>query len=259
MTVSLALASVNYQHWDGYRRFANSLEKEMANKRVWVNYEWRYYFEAQGALPVASGQTIHPGEMLITSDLGYPAPINIGGGQLTPVAEQEIHATLPLRIIALNTKSGYSTASFGYRPFDLSFGPIDRVRAQVVIERTPTSSYLTMNSPDAPGQIVSGLYQLEQSAWRWMGEKAIVLLKPPVQPAPLHVSFVIPDQAPARRLTVSLDGTVIADENYQKPGSYTITTKPVSGSTLAISVDKAFSVPGDGRQLGVVVSELGFR
>ena len=58
-----------------------------------------------------AGQTIHPGEMLITSDLGFPAPINVGGGQLTPVAEQEIRATLPLRLIGLDAKSGYSTAT----------------------------------------------------------------------------------------------------------------------------------------------------
>ena len=259
MTISLALASVNYQHWDGYRRFASSIEKQVENQRVWVNYEWGFYLEAQGALPVAAGQTIHPGEMLITSELGFPAPINAGGGQLTPIAEQEISATLPLRLIALDTKSGYSTASRGYRPFDVSFGPIDRIRAQMVIERTPTSSYLTMNSPDAPGQIVSGLYQLESSTWRWMAEKAVVLLKPPPQPTPLHVSFVIPDMAPARRVTIALDGIEVADESYPKPGSYVITTKPVSGSTVTISVDHAFSVPGDGRRLGVVVSEVGFR
>ena len=92
-----------------------------------------------------------------------------------------------------------------------------------------------------------------------MAEKAVVLLKAPPQPTPLHVSFVIPDTAPARRVKVALDGIEVADESYPKPGSYTITTKPVNGSTVTISVDKAFSVPGDGRQLGVVVSELGFR
>ncbi len=260
LTVSLALAVVNYEHWEGYRQFANALKTQAANKRVWVNGEWglRYYFEAEGALPVARGQAIHPGDMLITSDLSYPVAINAGGGRLTPVAEKEISAVLPLRLIALHTKSGYSTATYGYRPFDVSSGPIDRVRAQVVIERVPTASYLTMNSPDAPGQIVSGLYELE-STWRWMGEKAVILLKPPPKPEAFHVAFVIPDPAPARRMTVWLDGAVISDETYPKPGSYNVATKPVTGSTVTIALDKTFTVPGDGRQLGVVISELGFR
>ena len=58
---------------------------------------------------------------------------------------------------------------------------------------------------------------------------------------------------------VYLDGAVLEDKTYDKPGGYTLTTKPVSGGTVTISVDKTFSTAGDQRQLGMIVSELGFR
>src|SRR6202044_3741505 len=45
--LSLALAVVNYQHWDGYRQFARSLQSDAGAKRLWINGEWglRHYFE----------------------------------------------------------------------------------------------------------------------------------------------------------------------------------------------------------------------
>jgi hypothetical protein len=260
LALGLALAFVNYQHWDGYRQFAHSLHDQVINKRTWINGEWglRFYLESDGGLSVLRGQALRPGDLLISSELGYPVQVTTGGGQLVPLANREITSSLPFRLIALGSKSGYSTASRGFRPFDIFTQPIDRVRAEVVVERKPTQSYLTMNAPDAQNQIVSGLFEVE-SSWRWMGDKAIVLLKPPPQPEPLHVAFYIPDGAPARRVTVSLDGTVLEDKTYPVAGSYTVTTKPVSGGLVTIAVDKTFAPSGDQRQLGMIVSELGFR
>jgi len=77
-------------------------------------------------------------EMADTSEIGFPAPINVGARAMTPVGEQEISATLPLRLMH-RAKSGYSTASRGYRPFDVSFDRSIALRAQGVVERTPTS------------------------------------------------------------------------------------------------------------------------
>ena len=259
LALSLALAAVNYQHWDGYRQFVNGFHNQILSKRTWINGEWvQFYVEADGGLPVMLGQALRPGELLISSDLGYPVSVTTGGGQLAPLADRAITSTLPFRLIGLGSRSGYSTASEGFRPFDLSAQPIDRVRAQVVVERRPTQSYLTMNAPEAENQIVSGLFAAETS-WRWMGDRAVILLKPPPAPQPLHVVFNIPDEAPARRVTISLDDTVLEDKIYDKPGGYTLTTKPVNGGTVTISVDKTFTTGGDRRQLGIIVSELGFR
>ena len=260
LALSLALAAVNYQHWDGYRQFVKGIHDQIVNKRTWINGEWvQFYAESDGGLPVMLGQALRPGELLVSSDLGYPVSVTTGGGQLVPLAEREITPALPFRLIGLHSKSGYSTAAAGFRPFDISTQPIDRVRAQVVVERKPTQSYLTMNAPEAENQLVSGLFGAERASWRWMSDRAVVLLKPPPEPLPLHVVFNIPDVAPARRVTVSLDGVVLEDKIYDKPGGYTLTTKPVSGGTVTISVDKTFSTGGDRRRLGMVVSELGFR
>ena len=114
-----------------------------------------------------------------------------------------------------------------------------------------------MDSPDSQNQIVSGLYEIE-STWRWMGNKASVLLKAPAQPQPLQAAFYIPDQAPARRITLILDGSFLEEKTYSTPGSSKLTTPPVTGSLVTITVDKTFSPPGDQRQLGMIVSELGF-
>jgi hypothetical protein len=267
MALSLGLSFVNYQHWDGYRQFAASLRSETATRRVWINSELglRYYVESEGGLGLRQGQAVRPGEMVITSQLAFPIPFATGGGALVPVAEREIRASLPLRLIGLGSKSGYSDAgSFGLRPFDVASGPIDRVRAEVVVERKPTLSYLEMNAPEAQQHIISGLYDLEQGRWRWMSAKAILLLKPPAAPRlVVEVVFSIPDQSPARRITLSVDDVPVVEKTFASPGAYTLTSGPVTvqseSPTVSIAVDRVFSVPGDQRQLGIVLVGAGFR
>ncbi len=265
LLLSLALAWVNYQHWDGYRQFAQSLAKETATRRVWINGEWglRYYFEGEGGLPLMRGQAVEPGDVVVTSRLALPLSFTTGGGVLVPLAEQEISSWLPFRLAGLGARSAYSSASFGLRPFDLSAGPIDVVRAETVLERKPTLSYLPMGAPEAEQQILSGIHQLEAGRWRWMSERAVVLLKPPPAPAPLRVVFFIPEQAPARRVSLAVNGRTVAEQTYSAPGSYTLASPPVTVAgdtvTVTITVDRTFAVPGDHRQLGIIVSEVGFQ
>lgn len=264
LALSLSLAWVNYQHWDGYRRFAESLRPETETHRVWINGEWglRFYFEADGGLPLLRGQAVRPGEFVVTSDLAYPIEFTTGGGVLAPVLEHEIRPLLPLRLIGLGARSGYSSASLGLRPFDISTAPVDRVRFSVVRERKPERSWLPMNAPEASYQIVSGVYQLEDNRFRWMGGRAVLLLKNPGRAAPIHVSFFIPAQAPGRRVSVAVDGATVAHETYPAPGAYTLVSRPVSATsenvTVVIGVDRTFSVPGDHRRLGIVLIAVGF-
>ena len=173
------------------------------------------------------------------------------------VLERDITATLPFRLIGLNSRSGYSTASAGFRPFDIATGPIDHVRVDAVLERKPVLSYLPMTAPEAQSQIVSGVYQLE-GQWRWTSGRAMLLLKPPPAPAPVQLKIFIPDPAPARKITVAIDNNVIHEQTFPGPGAYTVETKPISGSAVTLSFDKTFSVPGDHRALGVILSEAGF-
>jgi hypothetical protein len=262
MALSLVLATVNYQHWDGYRRFARQIRAAAAGHRVYIDGEWglRYYVEADGGLPLERGQVLRARDIVVSSRLAYPVEFT---APTATIAEQAIRASLPLQLIGLEARSGYSTASKGLRPFDISTAPIDIVRAAIVLDRHPTLAYLPMNAPEAPAQIVSGLYGLESGAWRWMSASAVVLLKSPAQPLPIEAVFTIPDPAPARHVELLLDGRVVASETYSGPGAYTLKSPPQSpaGETAAVTltIDRTFSVPGDRRELGVVVSSIGFR
>jgi hypothetical protein len=263
--LSLALASVNYQHWDGYREFARALHKDAESKRLWINGEWglRYYFESEGGLPLHLGQAIHPGEIVVSSQLSYPVAFTAGGGLLAPVAQRTITSAIPLRIVALQGRAAYSTTMLGLRPFDISRAPLDQLTAELMIERKPTLTDLPMSAPEAEQQIVSGVYQLEGGQWRWTSRTATILLKPPDQPTQVTVRFTIPDASPARQITIALNDHPVASQTYSAPGVYALsspTSKPAGDSAkLTITVDKSFSVPGDSRQLGIILTGVGFR
>ena len=262
MALSLALATVNYQHWDGYRRFARQIRAATAGHRVYTNGEWglRYYLEADGGLPLERGQVLRAGDIVVTSRLAYPVSFT---APTAPIAEQAIRASLPLQLIGLQARSAYSTATKGLLPFDISTAPIDIVQAAMVLDRHPTLAYLPMNAAEASTQIVSGLYDLEGGAWRWMSGSALVLLKSPAQSLPLEAVFTIPDPAPARHMQLLLDGRVVAGATYASPGTYTLRSPPQTPvgptATVTLTADRTFSVPGDHRELGVVVSAIGFR
>jgi 4-amino-4-deoxy-L-arabinose transferase-like glycosyltransferase len=263
--LSLALAAVNYQHWDGYRQFARGLQSDANSKRLWINGEWglRYYFESEGGLPLHQGQAIHPGEIVVSSKLSYPIPFTSGGGVLATVAQRTVTSSVPLRIVALEGRSAYSTTMLGLRPFDISRAPIDQLNAELMIERKPALTDLPMNAPAAEQQIVSGVYQLESGQWRWMSQTATILLKPPDHPKPLTVQFTIPDASPARQVTIAIDDHAVASQTYSAPGAYSLSSPPLkpAGDTakVTITVDKSFSVPGDSRQLGIILTNVGFR
>jgi hypothetical protein len=211
-------------------------------------------------VPLERGQVLRAGDMVISSRLAYPVEIN---APTATIAEQAIRASLPLQLIGLEARSGYSTATKGLRPFDISTAPIDIVRTAMVLDRHPTLAYLPMNAPEASAQIVSGLYDLEGGAWRWMSASAVVLLKSPAQPLPLQAAFTIPDTATARHVELLLDGRVVAAATYTTPGSYSLKSTPQppgsETATVTLTIDRTFSVPGDHRELGVVVSAIGFK
>ena len=261
--LSLSLALVNYHHWDGYRQAARELAPEANRTRVWINGEWglRFYLEAEGGLPLLEGQAVQPGEIVVSSELGYPTPFTTGGGRLAPLLVREIRSPLPLRLIGLGSRSGYSTATLGRRPFDISTAPIDRVRAEAVAAEQPRLSYLPMNAPEAASQIVSGIYKLEENRYRWTAGRAVLLLKNPQRPARLEAVLYLPPAAPARRAELWVDGGRVAAEPLAA-GLHTIRSGPITPSQPAVSViiavDRTFTPPGDQRELGVILSAAGF-
>ncbi|MBI4910598.1 MAG: glycosyltransferase family 39 protein [Acidobacteria bacterium] len=265
LTIGLGLASVNYQHWDSYRQLIAKISQDWGYARVWVNSEFglRHYAEAAGALPLTRGQGVRPGDIVITSKLGFPVPFTTGGGALAPVSETTVTSLLPLRLIGLHSKSAYSTATNGYRAFGLETTPIDVVTIQSVVERKPVLSYVPMNAAESDSQIVSGLDKVEDGKARWMGRKAAVLLKRPGPPAPVVVELYLPDAAPARVVILRVDGIEVARQELPGPGKHTVTSPVLPAAdgdaTLAIELDKTFSVAGDQRTLGAILIGVGFR
>jgi hypothetical protein len=254
LAIALALATVNYQHWDGYRAFAASLRAPSAGHRVWVDNDWglRYYLEADHALPARKGQHVRPGDIVVTSELGHNVEFT---APLSLLASANIQASLPLRLIGLNGHSGYSTVDEGYLPFGISTGPIDRVMARLVMERHATREYLTIGAPEAAEQVVSGIFPAD----RWMSQAGVVVLKSPAVPRKLRAEFYLPPNATARQVTLLLDGREVAARNYPGPGAYTlISAEPLQGTTVEIRVDRTFTAPGDRRALGMVLIGVGF-
>ena len=255
MALSLGLAIVNYQHWDAYRQFAASLSKTAGNHRVWVNAEWglRYYLESDGALPVARDQALQPGDVMVSSALAYPVAIN---APMVPLAETEIRPSIPLRIVSLDHRSAYSSASRGLLPFEISSGPIDLIRARIVVPRKPELTFIDPADPNAALQIISGLYPD-----RWMTDQATVLLKRPEHVTPLRVQLYVPAQAPARNIKMMVDGRLAAEETFGRAGVFSIAVPGAEGPpevSVTLIVDKTFMVPGDLRKLGMIVTKIGY-
>jgi len=223
---------------------------------VWVNAEWglRYYLESEGALPLSRDQAIQPGDIVVSSALAHAVTLNAPVAQ---VSATQIVPSVPLRLISLSHRSAYSSAAGGLLPFEISTGPADRVRADTVIDRKPVLSYLKPNDPEAPAHILSGLYPDG-----WSSERASVLLKTPEKLASVEVVLYIPQAAPARHVQLLVDGQLAAEDIFAGPGSYKLSA-PIqlsnTAATVTVVVDKTFTAPGDRRQLGVVITGLGFR
>jgi hypothetical protein len=254
MTLSLGLAAMNYQHWNGYRQFAASLPTKTAGHRVWMDGDWgyRYYLAAHGAVPLTNTQIHRPGDVVVTSELNHSSDI-----PSTTIAQAEISSPIPLRIIGLNSHSGFSSSSAGLWPFGISTGPIDRIRAAEIGERHITREYLTMNAPDSAEQIVSGIY-----ADHWMGKAGIVALKSLPGARKLRLVFYLQNASPPRTVRLLLDGREVASHTYSEPGAYTLESPPVQAAgptaTVEIDVDHTFVASGDARALGIVVTAVGF-
>lgn len=243
---SSLLASVNYQHWDQVRSVPQP------PGRVFVNGEWgmRHYLEASGALPLERDTSFRAGDSIVSSAYANP----VANGFLSPVATYQITSAIPLRLVGLGSKSGYSSVAYGLRPFDISRAPMDRITVQSFVQRAPTLSRLTIGTPQAATQILSGVYNND----RWTTAHPTVLLKG--ARGRLEAEFFIPPQSPARTIQLLADGRVLATQTYPGPGKYTIATQASLGPTVAVSlqVDRTFTAPPDQRQLGVLLIAIGF-
>lgn len=266
LALGLTLAAANYQHWDGYRRVIASLADQIETKRTWVNAEWglRFYAESHGAMPMHRGEALRAGDLLIESKLAFfPADYRTGGGQLTVLERRPIDPSIPLRILSAGSCSAYSSAQNGLCAFGVSTKPADEVVIATITERSPELSYVAMNAPQAESQLLSGVYGLEGGSWRWAASRVVALLKAPPKPQPIAATFRIVDQSPARQISISANGELLATQSYPGPGLYTIRSQlpfPARSPfvTVTLAADKTFQAPGDNRDLALILTGIGF-
>ena len=191
LALSVGLAMENYDHWSAYRALAPTIARLADGHRIWVDGEWglRYYLEQAGALPLTHAQTLRPTDLVVSSALGHAVPLT---APATPIMQVGIRSSIPLRIIGLETHSGFSDASAGLWPFGVSSGVIDRVTASVIGERHVTLEFLPIDAPEAREQIVSGIYPDH-----WMTGTAIVALKSPAEATQVEVRLLPSERLPA--------------------------------------------------------------
>ena len=119
-----------------------------------------------------------------------------------------------------------------------------------------------MAEPEAEEHILSGFYPPPDDAeWRWMGPTGVAMLKRPPDAANFELNFHIPENAPARRVEVSVNDQIIADETYDSTGGY-ILQAPLpenlsDDARIVIRAGPTHTPPGDGRELSIVVLALG--
>jgi hypothetical protein len=264
MALSLGLAIENYQHWDAYRKFAGEVVQRAAGHRTWINSEWglRQYMEDSGARVPRPGQLIPSGDVVVWSELVHPVRLEHPRELPAPLLQKDVRPWMPFRIIGIESQSGFSDMDHGFAPFGIGTGLVDRIHADLYKEAKPTLTDLPMNAPEAEAQIISGIFDLEQGKQRWMSGTGVVMLVSPTDVEPLHVNFYQPDNAPARSLSVTLDGQTIYSDTLPGPGIHRIVTPPqkahAATSVVSLQVDRTFSAPGDSRVLGIVLYDVGW-
>ena len=254
--LSLGLAVANYQHWAATRDFANAVMDQANGRRVWVNAELgiRHYLEDRGAQPLLRDTVLRADDIVVTSELVMPVTVN---APIARMIDATVSPSVPLRLISIEGGSGYSASSKGWLPFEISNEVVDRLTASVVTERKAELSYLDPKDPKAAAQVISGLFPDG-----WMTDHATLLLKVPTDVKSIEVEFFIPPDAPARRMTLVVDGKVVAENTYEKPAALRLAapfSSEASQATVELRVDATHTVPPDGRALGVVITGVGFR
>jgi hypothetical protein len=264
LALGLALAGTEYSYAWQYKAFASELEADVAGKRIWTNGDWglRYYLGELGAEPLLAGQELPSGAVLVTSELSAAIPIGYSGSRQPILAREVVTGIIPLRTIGRGSGSGYSSSEFGVLPFGIGGGVIDRLEAAELGLPEPTDGYLTMNSAAAERQLLSGFYEVQDGAWRWMGPNGTAILAVPESAGSFKLDLYVPDNAPARQISVEAGGRLLLERTLDGPGGHVIETPierpPGDAARIVIRAQPSFFAPGDERELSVVVNSFGF-
>jgi hypothetical protein len=167
-----------------------------------------------------------------------------------------------LRTIGYDSRSGYSSSAFGVLPFGIGGGVIDRLQADELGLPDPTDSYLLMNSEASERQLLSGFYEVQSDAWRWMGPSGSAILAVPESAGSFILDLYVPDNSPTRQLRVEAGGRLLLERTLGGPGGHVVEAPidrpPGDSARIVIRAQPAFFAPGDERELSIVVNSFGF-
>jgi hypothetical protein len=145
--------------------------------------------------------------------------------------------------------------------------------AATIEEESELANSISVADPKDAVQLLSGFYNVEDGAWRWSMKKFAVSLAPPADAArngaTLVLNFALPDAVAGKLLGVSVTPSVAGQRlqpcRVTKAGEqacqFDVPAAALKADAVVVEfeLDKAVG-PGDGdsRQLGLVVSRIGF-
>lgn len=143
-------------------------------------------------------------------------------------------------------------------------------------DKTPRlATLIQMSNPKTVPQLQEGFHQLEANSWRWTQGRFVVTLRPPFASpkigAVLHMKGLIPEVVFSKvgplRLHARVGEIDLPALTFSKAGDAYYETLVPAALLAADSVRVTFvldkflkpnALPGDGRELGLIVSEIGW-
>ena len=135
---------------------------------------------------------------------------------------------------------------------------------------THLKTWLKMNDPTAPLHFMRDVKNMEGHTWRWTGKTPTLMLAAPSDRGVKFAANITVAEATFKDtgpvvIKVGINGQELTTERYDVPGPKRI-EKPVPDGWLktgrdnvvSMDVDKVWTSPIDGNQLGFVLTDLGF-
>ena len=152
---------------------------------------------------------------------------------------------------------------------DVAVSPPEQQRTQ--FDATALGPFVRMNQTNAERYFVSGVYQLEDNAWRWCGGKAVVRLRlGTVEGLKFLMKHAVPIQVIERaktvRMRILINGKLWEQMVYEKDGIYDIEKpapmkflQPNAENVITIEVDRPLPAQGDRPEMGFILVHVGFQ
>lgn len=152
---------------------------------------------------------------------------------------------------------------------DVAVSPPREPRTQ--LDPAALGPFVRMNQINAERYFVSGIYQLEDNAWRWCGGKAELRLRlGQLENLKFVMKHAVPVQVISRaktvRMRILLNGKRWEEMVYEKDGIYEIEKpapvkllRPNAENVITIEVDKPLPPEGGRPEMGFILVHAGFQ